>query len=99
MLVATKQYKWVRNKNSISLSIAKAIYIAAKRLCTQLFWMKKVLEDYSLSKVLVQHKKKKHIDSLKTWLNQRWIVRRCEHWTSIDWLIHEIFRWSKISIS
>jgi hypothetical protein len=25
------------------------MYIAAKRLCTQLFWMKKVLEDYSLS--------------------------------------------------
>ena len=38
-----------RNKqNSISLSIAEAEYIATDNCCTQLLWMKQMLEDYGI---------------------------------------------------
>ena len=67
---------WMSKKqNSVSLSSAKAEYIAAGSCCTQLLWMKKLLHDYgimcifcdntsaiNLSKNLVQHSKSKHIE-------------------------------------
>jgi len=38
---------WIRKKyNSISLSIAKTEYIVVGSYCTQLLWMKKILQDY-----------------------------------------------------
>ena len=40
---------WMSKKqNSISLSIAKAEYIAAGSCCTQLLWMQKLLLDYGI---------------------------------------------------
>ena len=40
---------WFRKKqNSISLSTAEAEYIAAGSCCTQLLWMKQMLEDYGI---------------------------------------------------
>ena len=41
---------WLSKKqNSISLSTAEAEYIAAGSCCTQLLWMKQMLEDYGIS--------------------------------------------------
>jgi hypothetical protein len=41
---------WMNKKQaSISLSTAEAEYIAAGSCCTQLLWMKKLLEDYGFS--------------------------------------------------
>ena len=38
---------WISKKqNSVSLSTAKAEYVAARSYCTQLLWMKKLLHDY-----------------------------------------------------
>ena len=37
-----------KKKNSVSLSIAEAEYIAARSCCTQLLWMKKLLHDYGI---------------------------------------------------
>ena len=37
-----------RKQNSMSLSTAKAEYIAARSCCTQLLWMKKLLHDYEI---------------------------------------------------
>ena len=40
---------WMSKKqNSVSLSTAKAEYIAAGNCCTQLLWMKKLLHDYGI---------------------------------------------------
>ena len=40
---------WMSKKqNSVSLSTAKAEYIAAGSCCTQLLWMKKLLHDYGI---------------------------------------------------
>ena len=38
-----------KKQNSVSLSTAKAEYIAAGSCCSQLFWMKKLLTDYGIS--------------------------------------------------
>ena len=41
---------WISKKqNSVSLSTAKAKYIAAGSCCSQLLWMNKVLIDYGIS--------------------------------------------------
>ena len=41
---------WMSKKqNSVSLSTAKAEYIAIGSCCTQLLWMKKLLHDYGIS--------------------------------------------------
>ena len=41
---------WMSKKqNLMSLSTAKAEYIAAGSCCTQLLWMKKLLHDYGIS--------------------------------------------------
>ena len=41
---------WMSKKqNSVSLSTAKAEYIAVGSCCTQLLWMKKLLHDYGIS--------------------------------------------------
>jgi hypothetical protein len=68
---------WMSKKQaSISLSTAEAEYIAAGSCCTQLMWMKTLLEDYrfsqdtmiincsaiNISKNPVQHSRTKHID-------------------------------------
>ena len=37
-----------KKQNSISLSITQAQYIAAGSCCTQLLWMKQILEDYGI---------------------------------------------------
>ncbi|MCV5003490.1 Ty1/Copia family ribonuclease HI, partial [Escherichia coli] len=37
-----------KKQNSISLSTAEAEYIAAGSSCTQLLWMKQMLEDYGV---------------------------------------------------
>ena len=37
-----------KKQNSISLSTTEAEYIAAGSCCTQLLWMKQMLEDYSI---------------------------------------------------
>ena len=37
-----------KKQNSISLSTAEAEYIAAGSCCTQLMWMKQMLEDYGI---------------------------------------------------
>ena len=40
---------WMSKKqNSVSLSTAKAEYVAAGSCCTQLFWIKKLLHDYGI---------------------------------------------------
>ena len=42
-------FSWMsKNKNSVSLSMAKAEYIAVGSCCTQLLWMKKILHDYGI---------------------------------------------------
>ena len=38
-----------KKKNFVSLSTAKAEYIAVRRCCSQLFYMKKLLGDYRIS--------------------------------------------------
>ena len=38
-----------KKQNSVSLSTAKAEYIAARSCCSQFLWMKKVLTDYRIS--------------------------------------------------
>ena len=38
-----------KKKNSVSLSIVEAEYIAVGSCCSQLLWMKKVLTDYGIS--------------------------------------------------
>ena len=38
-----------KKQNSVSLSTAKAEYIAATSCCAQLLWMKKLLHDYGIS--------------------------------------------------
>ena len=38
-----------KKQNSVSLSTAKAEYIATGSCCSQLFWMKKLLTDYGIS--------------------------------------------------
>ncbi|XP_052297011.1 secreted RxLR effector protein 161-like [Citrus sinensis] len=38
-----------KKQNSISLSMAEAEYIAAGSCCTQLLWMKQMLEDYGMA--------------------------------------------------
>ena len=41
---------WMNKKqNSLSLSTAKAEYIAMSSCCAQLLWMKKLLHDYEIS--------------------------------------------------
>ena len=41
---------WMRKKqNSVSLSTAKAKYIAAGSCCSQLLWMKKLLSNYGIT--------------------------------------------------
>jgi hypothetical protein len=48
--VGTNLVAWMSRKQaSISLSIAKAEYIAAESCCTQLLWMKKLLCDYGFT--------------------------------------------------
>ena len=37
-----------KKQKLVSLSIAKAEYIAARSCCTQLLWMKKLLHDYGI---------------------------------------------------
>ena len=37
-----------KKQNSISFSTTKAEYIAARSCCTQLLWMKQMLEDYGV---------------------------------------------------
>ncbi|CAL2226248.1 unnamed protein product [Prunus armeniaca] len=38
-----------KKQNSVSLSTAEAEYVAARSCCTQLFWMRHILEDYGLA--------------------------------------------------
>ena len=67
-----------KKQNSVSLSTAKAEYIAMGSCCAQLLWMKKLLHDYgitqdcvvfydntssiNLTKNPIQHSKLKHIE-------------------------------------
>ncbi|KAG5562829.1 hypothetical protein RHGRI_005526 [Rhododendron griersonianum] len=47
---------WLSKKqNSISLSTAEAEYIAAGSACTQLLWMKQMLDDYGFSQECITH--------------------------------------------
>ena len=48
--MGTNLVAWMSKKqNYVSLSTAEAEYIATRSFCSQLFWMKKLLDDYGLS--------------------------------------------------
>ena len=48
--MGTNLVAWMSKKqNYVSLSTAEAEYIATRSCCSQLFWMKKLLDDYGLS--------------------------------------------------